>query len=168
MKQHFQDWGALYQIICSLIFGVITVVLWIQDRKKSKLIHELQKQSTLLFETLNLLKNQDQPCLAIKDRKPTIGWPIITIENVGSDLLNLNFNENISENKEIKIFAKGHPLKLSRNNNFEIKIEQIRLGSLKTDKLKFEFQDNFGRNYEQNLLLSSIIENITFEPVIRK
>jgi len=171
MKEYFQDWGNFYQVVCTIIFGIITIVLWYQDRKKSKFIKELTMQSNLLLEQLNIIKNQDQPCLKVSDKgdQSAPGWPRITIENIGSDLLELSFNKKSSDNQVFQIEAINPPLEISRNNNFIMQFGSKDNGrNYRSDTLEFTFKDKNGNIFSQKLKLSLYPLDATFFPLFKK
>lgn len=164
MKEHLKDWGNLYQILSTLVFGFITIILWIQDRKKSKLILELQKQSNVLISTLDILQNQDRPCLKIVDKKDFDFWPKLRIENIGRDMYGLVYNPK-SENENFEISPANQHSVLSRSNNFDVTLQTKDRKTPKKDKIKFEFQDKLGNHFEQYLYLSTRVDEIAFEPL---
>ena len=169
MKEHFQTWGNFYQVVCSLIFGFISLFLWIQDRRKSKLIHELQKQSNILIEQLEINKNQDRPCLKVTNKKyDAEGWIVLGVENIGSDLYNLEFNKS-SPGNLFKIESLNVPKDLSRNNFLDIRYKLHKYTEIfNSSIIKFCFSDKSKNNFEQILIISNKLENITFKPIIKK
>ena len=170
MIEYFQKWGNFYEVIVAIIFGIISVILWIQDRKKSTLIKELQRQTKISQTQLEILQTQDRPYLKVikKDYQVGVGLLALKIENIGSDLFNLAFNNNKSEQGFFEIIAQKYSENISRKNTFEIKINHIlKKDELVNDFLRFKFNDKLGIIYEQILYLSSREENILFHPVLR-
>ncbi len=70
MKEYFQNWGSFYEVLAAFIFGIISIILWLQDRKKTKLIKELQNQTNILQSQFKILSNLDFPNLSIDYRNP--------------------------------------------------------------------------------------------------
>jgi hypothetical protein len=164
IKQHFIDWGAFYQTIVAIIFGLISVMLWLQDRKKSHLIVELQRQTKLLTQQLQHFINLDKPCLSVTGHKYWMDAFDTTIENSGSDIYSLSFN-NVSDTGTFEIQILNKPEKLATKNSFSFRYKQIKdKNTLETDTLTFHFKDKYDRIYSQELVLMFRDNSINFLP----
>jgi hypothetical protein len=155
IQQHFANWGALYQTFAAAVFGVISIILWYQDRKKSAVILELQSQTKLLAQQLQYFIEVSKPSLKVINNKYWLEAYDTQIENTGGDLFDLVYNTK-SDNKIFELQFYNNPLSLASNNTFHIRYKQIieKEKSLK-DTLTFQYKDKHGKTYSQALSLVS-------------
>lgn len=149
---HFEKWGALYQTAVALIFGIISIMLWYQDKKKSIQILELQRHTELLQTQLNLFIDSDKPNLKVLFFKNAMAYYRISIQNSGSDLFNLSFIP-VSLESSFTISNRNHFTSLGRENAIEIEIKYLE-GKKSEDFFEFNYYDRMGRHLMQKLYIS--------------
>ncbi len=164
MKEYFQNWGSFYEVLAAFIFGIISIILWLQDRKKTKLIKELQNQTNILQKNFEELSLQNLPTLSIYNRKEFDKTHYFDIKNEGSHLYEMAFDLKSKEGI-FKIVYLVERKDFAKKEMFQIRITQIKdITTTKTDLLVFRFKDRFGVDYTQSLHICSLQELTSFEP----
>jgi hypothetical protein len=169
IKQHFQDWGNLYQVLVGIIFGIISVWLWFRDRNRSIQIKELADHTKYLSAQTDILKellNESiVPKLRTKPRENNFpnGF-IFKIINDGGALCDLSFHK--LKNNTVKLIltdvnciSPGQELTIGYASNEGSNPE----GILK-DEVILTFKDRLNRNFQQKLIFRDI--ETYFEPII--
>jgi len=158
MKDFFINWGNLMQVIVAIIFGIISIILWYQDFKKTAMIKELQTQTYYLTNLVKMVMDLSRPSLLVrivKDRE-------IEIENIGDDINDLYMYE-FTEQKNYTIKSKINS-KISRNSIFRLRFEKVDVSSpVFDDELYFTYFDRLGKKYKQKLKFIND-KNVIFEP----
>jgi hypothetical protein len=150
---HFEKWGALYQTAVAFIFGLISIILWYQDKKKSKQIFELQRHTELLQTQLNLFIDSDKPNLKVLFFNDEMAYYYrISIQNSGSDLFNLSFIP-VSIESSFTISNRTQFTSLGRENAIEFEIKYLE-GKKSEDLFEFNYYDRMGRHLMQKLFIS--------------
>lgn len=161
LKQHFLDWGNMYQVILSVVglciasfFGWLSWKLWKKDREKGDQIEQLSNQTKYLSEQTSVLKdlldNTIVPYLQVIDSYPIgiTGTIRINFTNSGGPLYNLKETTSSLGNASFGFSPQfSIPTDVVKNADFLWSKENH------VDSVIFKFEDKLKRKFSQELKL---------------
>lgn len=150
----FNQWGIVIQVVIAFFFGSITVLLMIIDHKKSKMVHELKKQTKSIGDQLSLYSEINVPRLEwIEDYSNyTCNGSdfAASVRNMGSRMIDLKQSDILKSNSIFTIIGSDSLPIIPSYMTFKINLHFSENGR-DYDNVIIEFKDSNSRTFFQTI-----------------
>lgn len=161
----FNFWAPTLQTIFALVFGLLSIILVIRDKKNREEIQELKNLTKIIKKQYDAFLKSNTPHLTIVGSSvDQLNHYKLLIDVEGGSLFNLEIG-NSSDHEVFSILTKNENLHYSKGSRIALIYEKVSV-RMNEDTLSVKYLDEFGRSIIQKLYMKTGVATSFSPPVI--